>query len=360
MATTNTTTNGQGLDQLHTELQAKLKQVKTFKELLPFIEKTLLLESLRVQISAALADALKKEGKDDSDKSGTGIIQSLYAAVTSAASSSSGAITDTAPTAAADADADEDDEAHANMEPRRVDGDQWKRKPPAKAESSLLSAQRNGTTKGASGGDNKKIASANANNDNDDDNENKTATDKDAKTSGASRERRQRRQQRPPSWSTSVCYYCSSTGHFARECPFRRSNNNTRCYHCGKDGHMARDCPQESDASLAEKCFRCGKTGHWARDCDEKAAGPPQSSSGGGGRGSGGRGIGGRGSGGRGKDVCNRCGEKGHWAKDCHLPYQGASKPNDKCNRCGKTGHWAKDCDQPRNDGRGDGGDDDY
>ena len=209
-----TTTNGSTqtkptvLDNIHSELQAKLKAVDNVKDLLPFIEKTLLLESLKIQISSFLAERLKIENKqqDASDS----IIQSL---------------------------SDELKEKE-QMKPRQIDDDE--------------------DTKNIENGN---VGTNNANN--------VGPQQQNSQNGNFRRQRPPRRQQYggPPAWSTSICYNCNESGHYSRECPLNRNNGNggrggfggygprgsnrrrsrnnqnMKCYHCGNDGHIAKDCP---------------------------------------------------------------------------------------------------------------------
>merc|ERR1712127_631719 len=85
--------------------------------------------------------------------------------------------------------------------------------------------------------------------------------------------------------SSTVCYKCNRTGHFARECSQGGSSSGggvgfgggfrggrgggfgrgeSSCYNCNKPGHIARECPE----SGAKTCYNCGKNGHISRDCD--------------------------------------------------------------------------------------------
>merc|ERR1712071_684550 len=94
--------------------------------------------------------------------------------------------------------------------------------------------------------------------------------------------------------SSTVCYKCNRTRHFARECSQGGSSGGRQggfggprggrgggsggprggsggggfgrasCYNCNKPGHIARECPE----SGAKTCYNCGKNGHISRDCD--------------------------------------------------------------------------------------------
>merc|ERR1712035_119619 len=141
--------------------------------------------------------------------------------------------------------------------------------------------------------------------------------------------------------SSTVCYKCNRTGHFARECSQGGSSGGfggsfrgrggprgggvfgrgASCYNCNKTGHIARECPE----SGSKTCYSCGKNGHISRDCDVADSRGP--------------GVYGN----RNRD-CYTCGKPGHISRDC--PDGGDFRDNRKCYSCGTFGHISRDCTQ--------------
>ncbi|CAH0401466.1 unnamed protein product [Chilo suppressalis] len=117
--------------------------------------------------------------------------------------------------------------------------------------------------------------------------------------------------------SSSVCYKCNRTGHFARECTqggvaprdsgFNRQRE--KCFKCNRTGHFARDCKEEAD-----RCYRCNGTGHIARECAQSPDEP----------------------------SCYNCNKTGHIARNC--PEGGRDSSGQTCYNCNKAGHISRNC----------------
>lgn len=85
------------------------------------------------------------------------------------------------------------------------------------------------------------------------------------------------------------CFYCVEIGHWKRECPKQREQDEwhgkvdlsggwpkssqrfpsrfIRCYECGESGHGYRECRKLANRLERYQCKKCGKTGHVETVC---------------------------------------------------------------------------------------------
>lgn len=65
-----------------------------------------------------------------------------------------------------------------------------------------------------------------------------------------------------------TCFKCNEKGHYANECPTKKSINSVICYKCNEKGHYSNDCVnQKNIASIM--CYKCNEKGHYAINCPE-------------------------------------------------------------------------------------------
>lgn len=91
-----------------------------------------------------------------------------------------------------------------------------------------------------------------------------------SKAAESKREPRRDRQDRNEEKTDGACYRCNEPGHFARECPNRRSSRNDGRRQNGGGSSNPNKQPLGGSQGTSGGCFRCGRTGHNAAACYAK------------------------------------------------------------------------------------------
>jgi hypothetical protein len=91
-----------------------------------------------------------------------------------------------------------------------------------------------------------------------------------AASKAAEHKKEPRRDRKDESTTDNACYRCFGTGHYARDCPNRRSGKEDHRRKSGGGSGNPNHQPLGSSKGTSGGCFRCGRTGHNAVACYAK------------------------------------------------------------------------------------------